>query len=483
MNLLVIILYLAAVLLLGWLCRRGSRTADGHFLAGRAMGTLPIGISIMVTSFSAINYIAIPEEIGAHGLYVVASFPVFFLAAYPIARWWMPFFHHLNCTTAYQFLEQRYDRRVRTLAAGLFLLWRLVWMAVALFISGKMLAAITGHHPLLLTACCGLVATLYSTVGGMRAIMWTDVLQAAILLLGIVLLVVVIASTLSQPLLTILADSGRLRPLLPPDPQFLSPNPTIRITLWSALLGTLTAFMARYGADQVVMQRYFTAKSLPDAQRGIWLNAAISVLTLTLLAVLALLLHAWAIDQQAIAPNAPTPKGFALQQLARLLAQLPPGLPGLIAAGILAATMSSIDSGINACAATIATDLHLQQHHTRPPRAQLITLAIGLVVTLVACLAIPPLHHHNSLFAIINKLVNGLGSPLLAVILLARFTSPRLTSPNGILVGTTLGLLASCAISLLVQPLALHYYALANLIVTLATCLAASACLPSQNRR
>ena len=74
-------------------------------------------------------------------------------------------------------------------------------------------------------------------------------------------------------------------------------------------------------------------------------------------------------------------------------------------------------------------------------------------------------------------------SPLLAVILLARFTSPRLTSPTGILVGTTLGLLASCAISLLVQPLALHYYALANLIVTLATCLAASACLPSQNRR
>lgn len=317
----------------------------------------------------------------------------------------------------------------------------------------------------------------------MRAIMWTDVLQAAILLLGIVLLVVVIASTLSQPLLTILADSGRLRPLLPPDPQFLSPNPTIRITLWSALLGTLTAFMARYGADQVVMQRYFTAKSLPDAQRGIWLNAVVSVLTLTLLAVLALLLHAWAIDQQAIAPNAPSPKGFALQQLARLLAQLPPGLPGLIAAGILAATMSSIDSGINACAATIATDLHLQQHHTRPPRAQLITLAIGLVVTLVACLVIPPLHHHNSLFAIINKLVNGLGSPLLAVILLARFTSPRLTSPTGILVGTTLGLLASCAISLLVQPLALHYYALANLIVTLATCLAASACLPSQNRR
>ena len=481
MNLLVIALYLTAVLALGWLCRRGSHTADGHFLAGRAMGTLPIGISIMVTSFSAINYIAIPEEIGAHGLYVVASFPVFFLAAYPIARWWMPFFHRLNCTTAYQFLEQRYDRRVRTLAALLFLLWRLVWMAVALFISGKMLAAITHQNPLLMTAVCGLVATLYATIGGMRAIMWTDVLQAAVIALGFLILIPLLASSLPLPLLDTLRDSGRLRPLLPPDPQFLSPDPTIRITLWSALLGTLTAFMARYGADQVVMQRYFTAKSLRDAQRGIWLNAAISVLTLTLLAVLALLLHAWAINQQAIAPNAPTPKGFALQQLARLLAQLPPGLPGLIAAGILAATMSSIDSGINACAATIATDL--QRHAARPPRAQLITLSIGLLVTLVACLAIPPLHQHNSIFAIINKLVNGLGSPLLAIILLARFSSPRLTSPTGILVGATLGLLASCAISLLVHPLALHYYAVANLVVTLLACLAASACLPTQNRR
>lgn len=472
-DVLILALYLLAVLALSWHCRHDSAGADGHFLAGRRMGTVPIGLSVMVTSFSAINYLAIPEEICGHGLYVIVSFPVFFLAAWPITRLWMPFFHSLRVTTVYEFLEQRYDRRVRRLASGIFLLWRAAWMAIALYVSGKYLAVLTGTPPLPMIALCGLVAAAYTALGGMRAVMWTDVLQFAVLLLGLLFGVIYAFSTADAPVLDTVASCGRFRPFTPFDPQFLSFDPRIRMTFWSGLFGVFTAFMARYGADQVVMQRYFTARDLASARRGLWLNAAVSVATLSLLALFGIAVCAYAVRTGAIHPDQPVPRGLALKQLAALLGAAPAGLTGLITAGLLAATMSSVDSGINACAAAVTTDFLQGRPAARPRR---LTLALGLAVTALAILLLPWLNAHQSLFAVINKLVNGLGSPLLAIVTLGMFS--RRTTAHGMFWGGLLGTALSLTVSLAVQSLALQYYAVVNLLLSLAACALCSWLIP-----
>ncbi len=480
----VLLLYLLLILTIGWRAGRKTGEPDGFFLAGRHMGWLPIGLSIMVTTFSAINYVALPGEVFGHGLYVIVSLPVFFLAAWPITTVWMPFFHKMRLTSVYEFFERRYDLRVRLLASGAFIAWRLFWMATALYASGNILAALTGLPALPMILVGGVIATLYTVLGGMRAVIWTDVAQFCVLFGGLVLGLVLATDSAGVAVLMATArEGGRLRPFVPFDPAFLSPDPTLRMTLWSGLLGVNVAFLARYGADQVVVQRYFAARDLRQAQRSLWLNAWASLGVLSLLAFFGLVLYADAAAQgvfdAGISLSPARANALVLQRMAGLFRSFPSGVTGLVTAGLLAATMSSIDSGINACSAACVTDFLQRLKRPRglpvachPARARLLTLAFGLLASGLALLLIPLTAGGNSLFMIVNKMINGLGSPLLALFVCGMFL--RRTNAPGMFYGGLLGLAASLAISLGVKGLSLQYYAVANLLAALAFCLLAS---------
>ena len=158
---------------------------------------------------------------------------------------------------------------------------------------------------------------------------------------------------------------------------------------------------------------------------------------------------------------------MALKQLSLLVKSFPTGVAGLIVAGLLAATMSSIDSGINACAAAYVTDFQ-KRFDWRTLQANWLSLGIGTAATAAALLLIPAVGASNSVFAIVNKLVNGLGSPLLCIMLLGMFS--KRTNANGVFIGGLAGLVASLCISFWLKPLALQYYAVVNLMVCLVAC-------------
>ncbi|MBQ7651894.1 MAG: hypothetical protein IJS15_13095, partial [Victivallales bacterium] len=254
----------------------------------------------------------------------------------------------------------------------------------------------------------------------------------------------------------------------------------------SALVGVSVTFLARYGADQVVMQRYFTARNLSVCQRGIWLNAAASFVTLGLLSLLGLALSATACRNGMFKAeiwdglNAVQRQGMALKQLATFVRDLPFGGCGLVFAGLLAATMSSVDSGINSCATAYVTDFQKRLNwRGMPPRW--LVLGIGSVCTVLGMALIPAMGKSSTLFAIVNKVVNGLGSPLLCLMLLGMFGKGRF-SATGVLIGEVLGLIASLAISFFVKELALQYYPVANLLATFAACAVCSAIFRSSHK-
>ena len=462
----VVAIYLALLLLIGWQFRTRSENPAEYFLAGRRMGWFPIGLSVMVTTFSAINYLALPGEVFDCGLYVLASFPVFFLAAWIITKVWMPFFYGKKLVCLYEFLEERFDYKVRALASGLFLAWRFFWMATALYASAQIMSRLTGVSLPAVILTGGIVATVYTTVGGMRAVMWTDVLQFFVLFGGIVL-GLAFALRGDADAFHIALEGGRLKPFLPFDPEYLSFDPTIRMTLWSGLIGVTVAFLARYGADQMVVQRYFTAKDLRAAQRGLWLNAFVSVLSLSLLALFGLAVYVHALRSGAGDVSGMTARGASLREIAALIRSFPSGVTGVIAAALLAATMSSIDSGVNSCTAAYLTDFHNRLFRFRLP-GHLLTAVIGSAVTLLALIAVPLIGRTNTLFMIVNKFVNGLGGPLLTLVALAMFS--KRVNAFGMFAGGLCGLAASLAVSFCVRTLALQYYAVANLIVTVAFC-------------
>lgn len=459
---LVVILYLAALLWIGWRCRGRSESAREYFLAGRRMGCFPIGLSVMVTSFSAINFLALPGEVFDYGLYVLASFPVFFLSAWLVAKFWMPFLLSREMVSLYEFLERRFDYKVRALASGLFLIWRFFWMATALYATARIMGVLTGVPLPAVILAGGVVATLYTAAGGIRAVMWTDVLQFFVLFGGI-LLGVVFALSGEGDALEIAFDGGKLRPFAPFDASWFSLDPTLRMTFWSALFGVSAAFLARYGADQMVVQRYFTAKNLSAARKGLWLNAFVSVLSLSLLVLFGLAVYVHSVRTGAISSHV-----SAIGLIARMIRDFPAGVTGVIAAALLAATMSSIDSGINSCSAAYLTDFH-SRFFRRPLPGMVLSGCIGAAVTLLALLAIPLLAEANTLFMIVNRFINGLGSPLLTLVLLALI--PGRFNAKGVFYGGIAGLAASLAISFGVKSLALQYYAVVNLAVTMLCCL------------
>ena len=479
----ILLIYLSAILAMGWYLRINDGKHENFFLAGRKMGWFPIGLSVMVTVFSAINYVALPNEVFGYGLYVIVALPVFFISALPITKIWMPFFHEMRLTSVYEYLEHRFDCRVRSLASGIFIIWRLFWMATALYASSQIMSVLTGIPAPTIIIVGGSVASVYTFLGGIRAVMWTDVIQFFVLFGGIALGVFFSAGDggISE-ILSIAHKAGKLKPFMPFDPSFLSLNPTLRMTLWSGLIGVFVAFISRYGADQVVMQRYFTARNLKTAQRGLWLNAAVAVISLSLLAFFGLAVYAYAVKNgnlpavswELIAPL--QRKGIAMKQLAAVIRSFPPGVTGLVIAGLMAATMSSIDSGINACSAAYVTDFHNRLFiKTKNSKAmtlkldRMLTLSFGAASTLLALALIPMVGKTNSLFMIVNKLINSMGSPLLAIFLLGMF-SKSVNSP-GMFIGGIIALLSSVSISLFVKPLALQYYAVANLIASIVSCL------------
>jgi SSS family transporter len=464
----ILVAYLLGVLALGSvLMRRRRRRAGEYLLAGRSMHWLPVGLSVMATAFSTMNYVAFSSEIARNGLYVALSLPVFVLVAPAVTRVIMPFFYPMKLTSAYEYLSRRFDTRVRRLASGVFVLWRIAWLAVTLHALCRAGAVVTGAPFPLLVLLVGGVATLYTLAGGMRAVMWTDVAQFAVLLVGIV--AGVAFATVHTPgglggLLAGASADGLTRPFFPYDPKLFSLDPTIRIALPSALIGTFVAFLARYGADQVVLQRYFTARSLKDLRRSFHLNYAAAIVTLAALALLGFAIHAFATRQGLAGPP--------VKVFGAFLRALPVGLTGLIAAGLVAAAMSSVDSGIHSAASALLTDFTPSETAAAPGRqlrqARLLTLALGLASMLAALFV----GHLGSLFAQANRIINGLGAPLLAIILLGMF-SRRVNAP-GMLIGGIVGTAASVALSLTVDSLALHYYAVVNLLMTLAACVVAS---------
>ena len=423
-------------------------------------------LSILV-AFSAINYTAFSGEVFGHGLYVFLCLPVFIFVAIPVIKVIMPFYHSMQLYSVYDYLENRFDKNVRLLGSILFIFWQLFWVATVIYVPCKVLSALTGYSTTSFILIAGIFATAYTMAGGIKAVIWTDVLQFFVLFGGIVLSV--IFTSLAVPggfsgIFKICLSGGLMKPFYPFDPQMFSFDPHVRITLWSCWIGTLTAFLARYGVDQVVVQRYFTAKSLKNAQRGFHLNYITAILVLVSLGILGFAVFAFMKTSGMPGSHGELP----IDYFSQFVQALPAGMTGLIIAGLFAATMSSLDSGINSLTTVFVVDIYQK---IKPSKIlsemaanRLFTLFIGLIATILAL----NVGRLGSIFEIANKIINGFGSPLLAIFILGMFS--KRANSRGMIMGGIAGAVWSAYVSFTVQNLALHYYAVINLLGTLFLC-------------
>ena len=367
LDLAVIVAYFVAIAAGGLLLGGKQQDAQDYFLGKRGLPWWAIMLSIVATETSALTIISVPG-IAARGdlTFLQLSFG-YLIGRLGVAALLLPGYFDGTQETAYQRLERRFGPRARRLAAGIFLLTRALGDGVRVFATAIPLAVITHWSVpagILVTA---IVTILYTWVGGLRAVVWVDVIQLGVYLLGGVL-TVVIALDLAGGLgmLAQAWEAGKLRVI---NPTF---NFTSTYTLWGGLIGGALLSAASHGTDHLIVQRLLASRGLADAKRALVVSGFFVIGQFALFLLVGTALFLAGADRPNLAADAIYPT-FAVERL-------PAGLGGLVVASILAAAMSTIASSLNSLASATTHDFYAPLSGRREPEH---LLRVGRTFTLV----------------------------------------------------------------------------------------------------
>jgi SSS family solute:Na+ symporter len=443
----VIIIYGIGMLIVGFYFSYINKSSDDYMLGGRNMKSWRVGLSLFATLFSAVTYLSLPGEMIKHGPMIwsmVAALPfIYFIVAY----FFIPFIMKLQITSAYELLETKLGLRNRLLAAIYFLTMRFVWMAVIIYmVSEKVIVPIMGwpeNTALMVSIIMGIVTVIYTSLGGLRGVVLTDVVQTFILFFGGLLAIILITKQL-----------GSISAIIPTQwPEYWSGwvffDSTVRVSFLTAFITSFGWYVCTAGSDQMAIQRYLATRDVKAARRMYFSSLVSNLFVYFLLALLGLSLFAYFKMHPELLVG-----GLSIVDEADLLFPrfivigLPVGFSGLVLAGLLAASMSSLSSGINSSALSIINDFILRFRRNSISEAKklilakIISLGIGIIIVLLSLLIG---NIKGNLLELSYKTINLLVAPLFVPFFMAMFVHKAKATAT--FIGTLASAIAATLIS------------------------------------
>jgi SSS family transporter len=434
-----LLVYLGTLVAMGFYFSRRESGTEDYLLAGRRIPWWAAGISIFGTQLSAISYMATPAVCYMTDWIRFLGAVMYLPAAWIAVHFFLPFFRRLNVTTAYEYLEKRFSVYVRVFSSGVFILSQLIKVAVVVYLPALALGAVTGMNVDLCISVMGLLCILYTVMGGMEAVIWTDVLQVFVLMSGAVLclgIVIVDAGGLGATI-EIAAADNKFR-------AFDWRWDATEMVVWVLAGGYFFGVLSTFSSDQSTVQRYLTTRDEQASARSIWSYGILAAGTAPIFFGLGTALYVfYKSHPELLNPgrNDEIVPWFIVQQL-------PSGTAGLVIAGIFAAAMSSLDSAMHSAATAYMVDFHRRFKRDLSDRsaltiARIATLLMGVLGTLMAIwLAHSDIQSTIDTFAFLIGLVIGsTGGVFLLAVLTQR------TNSWGALVGLVFGALSPWVVS------------------------------------
>jgi SSS family transporter len=441
--------YLVALIVMGvYFARREKSTAD-FFLAGRRIPWWAAGLSIFGTQLSAITYMAIPAKAYATDWVYILGNMCILLICPVIVFCYLPFYRRLNVTTAYEYLERRFSLPVRLFSSAAFMLYQLARMGIVICLPAIALSTVTGFNVYVCILLMGVLATVYTVLGGIEAVIWTDVLQVFVLMGGALLSVIIIAANVDGGFGAIISTGMA-------EGKFHTFNWTWDIAtmgVWVVVVGNLFSNLLPYTADQTVIQRYLTTRDEKQAARSIWTNGILAIPTALIFFGLGTCLFVfYEVRPELLSPALKTDAIFPFF----IAQQLPVGVSGLVIAGLFAASMSSLDSSMNSIATAMVTDFYRRfrpqsSDHFRLNLARWLTAILGVIGT-SAAIVIAGLEM-ESLWDLFIKVLGLIFSPVAGILALGIFT--RRAHGIGALIG---GVTSAIVLYLVQQHAQIHFF-------------------------
>ena len=373
LDIAVLCTYLALMAGTGFYFMRRNRDADAYFKAGGRLPWWVVSLSIYATMFSSITFISVPAmSFSGDMTWFVISFAIPIMALVTV-RWYLPFFRRLGLTSAYEYLETRFNLPCRLFASAAFILFMIARTAIVAYLPALAISAVTGIGLNLAIVAVTFVTIIYCTVGGVEAVIWSDFIQSVILIASTALILALLVAGSDGGLAGFVRsglDAGKFRVF---DLAFDWTKPCF----WVVFVGGMVANLASYTSDQCVVQRYMTTPDERGAAKSILLNGVLSFFNSFVFFVMGVALWSFYRAHPGALPAGVKPDAVLPVFIAR---ELPTGVSGLVLAAVAAATMSTLSSNLNSAASAFTTDFYrrLRKGQRELLCGKVCTVAVGL---------------------------------------------------------------------------------------------------------
>ncbi|XP_068171696.1 sodium-coupled monocarboxylate transporter 1 [Antennarius striatus] len=413
-----------------------KKTSSAEFLlGGRQMSALPVAMSLTASFMSGITVIGTPAEAYWFGTAFWLFGFSYAIMSTITAEIFVPLFYRMGITSVYEYLELRFNRSIRIMGTSVYIVQTILYTGMVIYAPALALNQITGLDLWGVLVATGVVCIIYCTLGGLKAVIWTDVLQMVIMLAGFVA-VIARGAVLRGGLTQVWKDAGEGGRL---DAFDFDPNPLKRHTFWTIIVGGSVTWLSIYSINQSQVQRYISCKTLGHAKMSLYFNMVGLWVTVSLAMLSGLTMYSVYRNCDPLTNNDVDNRDQLLPYLVMEILSDYPGIPGLFVAAAYSGTLSTVSSSINALVAVTTEDLifplrkNLSEKHVSWLNMGLSVFFGGTCIGMagVASLMGSVLQAALSIFGMI-------GGPLLGLYLLGMLF--RTSNSIGGLVGTVVGL-------------------------------------------
>ncbi|KAF6211056.1 hypothetical protein GE061_014169 [Apolygus lucorum] len=363
-----------------FIAKKKQNNTSQYLMGGKEMGVFPISMSLIASYISGISLIGLPAEMYVYGtmysMVIVSEVFVSFTMAYI----YIPVFYNLQITSTYEYLGMRFCRKVQILGSCLFILKMLLYIPIVIYVPALAFEQVTGINLHIVTPVVCVICIFYTTLGGLKAVVWTDTIQMFTMVFGI--LAVLTIGTVNIGFSNVIsrnAETGRI------EFDVFDPDPTIRHTVWNLVIGNYFYWLASCSVNQAMVQRCLAMPSLAKARLAVIILAVGITVLVSMCCYTGLVVFAHFYNCDPISTKVIKKADQILPYYVMAISKTFPGLPGVFVSGVFSAALSTMSTGLNSMTGVIFQDLikpNVKYHFTELQSSiimKLIVLIIGTI--------------------------------------------------------------------------------------------------------
>ncbi|XP_026316074.1 sodium-coupled monocarboxylate transporter 1-like isoform X2 [Hyposmocoma kahamanoa] len=385
--------------------KQKQNTTAEYLMGGKTMGMFPISMSLIASYISGISLLGIPAEMYTYGTQLWSAVLSEWAVSLTIAVIYLPVFYNLQITSTYEYLKLRFNQNVRLLGSIIFIIKMMLYIPIVIYVPALAFSQVTGINLHYITPIVCIVCIFYTTLGGLKAVVWTDTLQTVLMYFGVVFVLAYGTWRLGGigNVININKEGDRL--------EFFNMDPdlTIRHTFWSTVIGNYFAWLASCSVNQAMVQRCLALSSLKRARITVFIMAGGIFILVSLCCYTGLVIYATFATCDPLTTGAIRKNDQLLPYFVMTITGSIPALPGIFMSGVFSAALSSMSTGLNSLCGVIFEDL-IRPAYNKPISEKTASFIMKVIVVVIGaiCVALVFLVEHMGALIQAGKSLAGI---------------------------------------------------------------------------